>query len=129
MDFIRSTSEKMNRWPVEHFFPPFFTRSVLIWKKTGEKSVQLVRGSFFRKYFLWNPYFSCAAWNVFPINSLMTSTSTWSNIWKKVLSLTVASFLEFVGPSVFLSTHFFILEINAENLHILLPNNKNSVLS
>ena len=30
MDFIRSTSEKMNLWPVEHFFPPFFSRSVLI---------------------------------------------------------------------------------------------------
>ena len=29
MDFIRSTSEKMNLWPVEHFFPPFFSRSVL----------------------------------------------------------------------------------------------------
>ena len=83
MDFIRSTSEKMNLWPVEHFFPPFFSRSVLIggkfiftkksitrfafqcnfnqsaliWKKTGEKSVQLVRGSFFQEYFLWNPYF------------------------------------------------------------------------
>ena len=52
----------MNLWPVEHFFPPFFfqisAKSVLIWKKTGEKSVQLVRGSFFRKYFLWNPYSS-----------------------------------------------------------------------
>ena len=24
MDFIRSTSEKMNLWPVEHFFPPVF---------------------------------------------------------------------------------------------------------
>ena len=47
----------MNLWPVEHFFPPFFSRLALIWKKTGEKSVQLVRGSFFRKYFLWNPYF------------------------------------------------------------------------
>ena len=73
----------MNLWPVEHFFPPFFSRSVLIggkfiftkksitrfafqcnfnqsaliWKKTGGKSVQLVRGLFFRKYFLWNPYF------------------------------------------------------------------------
>ena len=83
MDFIRRTSEKMNLWPVEHFFPPFFSRSVLIggkfiftkksitrfafqcnfnqsaliWKKTGEKSVQLVRISLFRKYFLWNPYF------------------------------------------------------------------------
>ena len=30
MDFIRNTSEKMNLWPVEHFFPPFFSRSVLI---------------------------------------------------------------------------------------------------
>ena len=84
MDFIRSTSEKVKLWRVEHFFPPFFSRSVLIggkfifykkihykickccnfnqsaliWKKTGEKSVQLVRVSLFRKYFLWNPYFS-----------------------------------------------------------------------
>ena len=83
MDFIRSTSEKVKLWRVEHFFPPFFSRSVLIggkfifykkihykickccnfnqsaliWKKTGEKSVQLVRVSLFRKYFLWNPYF------------------------------------------------------------------------
>ena len=89
MDFIRSTSEKMKLWQVEHFFPPFFSRSVLIgwkfiftkksitrfafqcnfnqsaliWKKTGEKSVQLVRVSFFRKYFLWNPYFSKNCWN------------------------------------------------------------------
>ena len=31
--------------------------SVLIWKKTGDKSVQLVRGSFLSKYFLQNPYF------------------------------------------------------------------------
>ena len=84
MDFIRNTSEKMKLWRVEHFFPPFFSRSVLIggkfiftkksitrfafqcnfnqwaliWKKTGGKSVQLVRGSFFWKYFLWNPYFN-----------------------------------------------------------------------
>ena len=58
MDSVRSTSEKMNLWPVEHFCPPIFSRSVLIWKKLGDKSVQLVRGSFFRKYFLWNPYFS-----------------------------------------------------------------------
>ena len=36
---------------------PIFSRSVLIWKKSGDKSVRLVRGSFFRKYFLWNPYF------------------------------------------------------------------------
>ena len=34
------------------------SRSVLIWKKTGDKSVQLVRGSFLSKYFLQNPYFS-----------------------------------------------------------------------
>ena len=84
MDFIRSHFGKMQLWRVEHFFPPFFSRSVLIggkfiftkksitrfafqcnfnqsaliWKKTGEKSVQLVRVSFFRNYFLWNPYFS-----------------------------------------------------------------------
>ena len=42
----------MNLWPVEHFCPPFFSRSVLIWKKTGDKSVQLVRGSFLSNYFL-----------------------------------------------------------------------------
>ena len=30
MDFIRSTSEKVKLWRVEHFFPPFFSRSVLI---------------------------------------------------------------------------------------------------
>ena len=47
----------MNLWPVEHFCPPFFSRSALIWKKTGDKSVQLVRGSFLSKYFLQNPYF------------------------------------------------------------------------
>ena len=84
MDFIRSHFGKMQLWRVEHFFPPFFSRSMLIggkfiftkksitrfafqcnfnqsaliWKKTGEKSVQLVRVSLFRKYFLWNPYFS-----------------------------------------------------------------------
>ena len=93
MDFIRSTSEKVKLWRVEHFFPPFFSRSMLIggkfifykkihykickccnfnqsaltWKKTGEKSVQLVRVSLFRKYFLWNPYFS---W-----------TSSWTGSW------------------------------------------------
>ena len=48
----------MNLWPVEHFCPPFFSRSALIWKKTGNKSVQLVGGSFLLKYFLQNPYFS-----------------------------------------------------------------------
>ena len=62
MDFIKSTSEKMNLWPVEHFFPPFFFPDQCCFsadlEKTGEKSVQLARGSFFRKYFLWNPYFS-----------------------------------------------------------------------
>ena len=88
MDFIRSTSEKVKLWRVEHFFPPFFSRSMLIggkfifykkihykickccnfnqsaliWKKTGEKSVQLVRVSLFWKYFLWNPYFSRIDW-------------------------------------------------------------------
>ena len=28
-------------------------------EKTGDKSVQLVRGSFLSKYFLQNPYFLC----------------------------------------------------------------------
>ena len=52
-------NEPLTSWTL--FSPVFFqisTESALIWKKTGEKSVQLVRGSFFRKYFLWNPYFS-----------------------------------------------------------------------
>ena len=52
----------MNLWPVEHFFPRFFPDqhwSALIWKKTGDKSVQLVRGSFLSKYFLQNSYFKC----------------------------------------------------------------------
>ena len=48
----------MNLWPVEHFCAPFFSRSLLIWKITGDKSVQLVRNSFLSKYFLQNPYFS-----------------------------------------------------------------------
>ena len=48
MDFVRSTSIEMN----------LFSRSALIWKKTGDTSVQLVRGSFLLKYFLQNPYFS-----------------------------------------------------------------------
>ena len=95
MDFIRSTSEKMNLWPVEHFFPPFFfqisadwwkiyfykkihykickccnfNQSALIWKKTGGKSVQLVRVSLFRKYFLWNPYFSSSLKSVYTFMS------------------------------------------------------------
>ena len=47
----------MNLWPVEQFCPPFFSRSALIWKKPGDKSVQLVRGLFLSKYFLQNPYF------------------------------------------------------------------------
>ena len=34
-----------------------FSRSALIWKKTGDKSSQLVRGSFLSKYFLQNAYF------------------------------------------------------------------------
>ena len=42
MDFTRSTSEKMNLWPVEHFFPRFFLDQYR---------------SFFQKYFLWNSYF------------------------------------------------------------------------
>ena len=45
----------MHLWPVEHFFPP---RSVLIWKKTEEKSVQPVRGASFRSDFSSNLYFS-----------------------------------------------------------------------
>ena len=52
-------NEPLTSWTL--FSAIFFqisTESALIWKKTGEKSVQLVRGSFFRKYFLWNPYFN-----------------------------------------------------------------------
>ena len=41
----------MQLWPVEHFFSHFFSRSVLIWKKSEENRIQLVRGS------LQNPYF------------------------------------------------------------------------
>ena len=37
MDFIRSTSEKMNLWPVEHFFPLFFSRSALNQHWSGKK--------------------------------------------------------------------------------------------
>ena len=48
----------MNLWPVEHFCPPVFSREALIWKKMGDKSVQLVKGSFLSKYFLQNPYFN-----------------------------------------------------------------------
>ena len=58
MDFIRSGFGKMHLLPVEHFFPPFFSISVLIWKKTEEKIVQLVRGASFRGDFLQNPYFN-----------------------------------------------------------------------
>ena len=48
MDFVRSyfgTNEPFE--PVEHFSPHF--RSALIWEKSEEKSVQLVRGSFVPK--------------------------------------------------------------------------------
>ena len=48
----------MQLWPVEHFRPHFFSRSALIWKKSEDKSVQLVRVAFFRSDFLQNPYFS-----------------------------------------------------------------------
>ena len=41
MDFVRSHFGKMQLWPVEHFFPHFFSRSVLISadleKKWGQK--------------------------------------------------------------------------------------------
>ena len=37
MDFVRSHLGKMHLWPVEHYFPPFFSRSALIWKKRGKK--------------------------------------------------------------------------------------------
>ena len=40
----------MNLWPVERFFPQFLARLVLIWPKSEDKSVQLVRGSFVLKY-------------------------------------------------------------------------------
>ena len=46
MDFIRSTSEKMNLWPVEHLFPPFFSRSALNQHWSGKK-----RG---KKVFNWS---------------------------------------------------------------------------
>jgi hypothetical protein len=46
MDFIRSTSEKMNIWPVEHFFPPFFSRSAKNQHWSGKK-----RG---KKVFNWS---------------------------------------------------------------------------
>ena len=48
----------MNLWPVEHLSPVFFQISADLEKKTGDKSVQLVRGSFLLKYFLQNPYFN-----------------------------------------------------------------------
>ena len=51
MDFVRShfgTNENSD------FFPHFLAGSVLIWTKSEEKSVQLVRGSFID--FLQNPY-------------------------------------------------------------------------
>ena len=61
MDFVRSHLEKMKLWPVEHSWLTFFSRSALICtdlEKKWAKSVQLVRVSFFRSYFLQNPYFS-----------------------------------------------------------------------
>ena len=48
MDFVKSYFGKNE--------PP-------IWKKTENKSVQLVRGSFLLKYFLQNPYFNDPADN------------------------------------------------------------------
>ena len=51
-------NEPLTSWTL---LSPVFSRSALIWKKTGpcrDKSVQLVRGSFLLMYFLQNPYFS-----------------------------------------------------------------------
>ena len=48
----------MNLWPVEHFVPHFRVHVVLEVPQSEEKSVQLVRGTFFRSDFLQNTYFS-----------------------------------------------------------------------
>ena len=52
MDIVRSHLEKMNLWPVEHFFVGATADD-----KYAQKSVQLVRGSSFRSDYLQNPYF------------------------------------------------------------------------
>ena len=49
---------KMHLRPVEHFFPPFFSRPAVDLERNGGKSVQLVRGPSFRGDFLQNPNFS-----------------------------------------------------------------------
>ena len=58
MDFVKSYFGKNE--PLTSVFSKISKNggSVLIWKKTKDKSVQLVRGSFLSKHFLLNPYFN-----------------------------------------------------------------------
>ena len=75
MDFIRSSSEKRNLWPVEHFFPPVF------FQISADLESGMVRGSFFRKYFLWNPYFNLHCWSWWHQGTIHISpdTARWNN--------------------------------------------------
>ena len=67
MDFVKSHFGKRNLWPVEHFFEHICllggcnSKHTQKWWQICSKSVQLVRGSFFRSDFLQNPYFKGGA--------------------------------------------------------------------
>ena len=53
MDFVRSTSIELNLWPVEHFCPPFFSTSPLMWKKVFNWSdVHFYRSNFYKIHIL-----------------------------------------------------------------------------
>ena len=63
----------MNLWPVEHFNNNNHTQK---WRQICWKSVQLVRGSFFRNDLLQNPYFS-ATYYLLRDYASITSSCFW----------------------------------------------------
>ena len=78
-----------------------------IWKKTGDKSVQLVRGSFLSKYFLQNPYF-----RLYTIYVLV-----W--VWVILFSFQIDLFLQIIyqGHRKFLLLH--IIKDNMKSFEFL----------
>ena len=124
MDFISSTSKKINIWPFEHFFPPVFFPDQCWSGKNGGKSVQLVRGSFFRKYFLWNPYFS---W--LPSSSKYVKTNR-KTLYLHTYSSYYTYYLEFSNIHAAQSQHFLIYYVKNQVLRIFfLKTSKRTVQS
>ena len=119
MDFVKSHFGKMNLWPVATANPPKSD------DKYAQKSVQLVRGSYFRSDYFQNPYFSTeflwvkAKWPEIKAKQKVVKnyfTCVWSSKWKFSLN--------FWGSETF---HSFFQDKTSDTAFLLIhgPNNKN----